>query len=151
MPVGAESFSDGLRICAEIYHHLKKILEKRGLSTGVGDEGGFAPDLPDAEAVLTLIVEATEAGGYRPGEDVVIALDVASSELYQEKTGMYYFPGESRISGKEVIRDTNEMIAYYEKLIQQFPVVSIEDGLAEDDWDGWKLLTQRLGKQIQLV
>lgn len=151
MPVRTESFGDGLRACAEIYHQLKKILEQRGLSTGVGDEGGFAPDLPDAEAVLTLIVESIRAAGYDPGEDIVIALDVAASELYHEKTGMYHFPGESRLSGKEVIRDTGEMIAYYETLLQQFPIVSIEDGLAEDDWDGWKKLTERLAGQVQLV
>ncbi len=151
MPVQAESFADGLRICAEIYHNLKKILNDRGLSTGVGDEGGFAPDLPDAGAVLSLIVEAIETSKYIPGQDIKIALDVASSELYNEKTGMYHFPGESGLSGSEVVRDTAEMIAYYEELIGKFPIVSIEDGLAEDDWDGWKELTKRLGGQIQLV
>ncbi len=151
MPVQAESFADGLRICAEIYHNLKKILNDRGLSTGVGDEGGFAPDLPDAGAVLSLIVEAIETSKYIPGQDIKIALDVASSELYNEKTGMYHFPGESKLSGSEVVRDTAEMIAYYEELIEKFPIVSIEDGLAEDDWDGWKELTKRLGGQIQLV
>lgn len=151
MPVQAESFADGLRICAEIYHNLKKILEDRGLSTGVGDEGGFAPDLPDAGAVLSLIVEAVETSKYIPGQDIKIALDVASSELYNEKTGMYHFPGESKLSGGEVVRDTAEMIAYYEELIGKFPIISIEDGLAEDDWDGWKEMTKRLGGQIQLV
>lgn len=151
MPVQAESFADGLRICAEIYHNLKKILNDRGLSTGVGDEGGFAPDLPDAEAVLSLIVEAIETSKYVPGQDIKIALDVASSELYDEQTGMYHFPGESRLGGSEVVRDTAEMIAYYETLIDKFPIVSIEDGLAEDDWDGWKELTRRLGNKVQLV
>lgn len=151
MPVQAESFADGLRICAEIYHHLKKILEEKSLSTGVGDEGGFAPDLPDAHAVLSLIVEAVKRGGYVPGQDIKIALDVASSELYNEKTGMYHFPGESSLKNEEVVRDTSEMIAYYEDLISRYPILSIEDGLAEDDWDGWKLLTQRLGDKIQLV
>lgn len=151
MPVQAESFADCLRICAEIYHNLKKILNERGLSTGVGDEGGFAPDLPDAPAVLDLIVEAIEASGYTPGQDIKIALDVASSELYNEKTGMYHFPGESRLSGKEVVRDTSEMIAYYEELIEKYPIISIEDGLAEDDWDGWKEMTDRIGQKIQLV
>ncbi len=151
MPVQAESFAQGLRICAEIYHNLKKILNDRGLSTGVGDEGGFAPDLPDAEAVLSLIVEAIETSKYIPGQDIKIALDVASSELYNEKTGMYHFPGESRLKGSEVVRDTAEMISYYEDLIEKFPVISIEDGLAEDDWDGWKELTRRLGGKIQLV
>lgn len=151
MPVQAESFADGLRICAEIYHNLKKILNDRGLSTGVGDEGGFAPDLPDAHAVLSLIVEAIETSKYVPGQDIKIALDVASSELYNEKTGMYHFPGESKLSGTQVVRDTAEMIAYYEELIEKFPILSIEDGLAEDDWEGWKQLTDRLGKSVQLV
>ena len=151
MPVQAETFADGLRVCAEIYHNLKKILNDRGLSTGVGDEGGFAPDLKDAKEVLSLIVEAIETSKYIPGQDIKIALDVASSELYNEKTGMYHFPGESRLSGQEVVRDTSEMISYYEELISQFPIISIEDGLAEDDWDGWKIMTGRLGEQIQLV
>ncbi len=151
MPVQAECFADGLRICAEIYHNLKKILDDRGLSTGVGDEGGFAPDLPDAAAVLSLIVEAIETSKYVPGQDIKIALDVASSELYNGKTGMYHFPGESKLGGSEVVRGTEEMISYYEELIKKFPIVSIEDGLAEDDWDGWKMMTERLGGQIQLV
>ncbi|NBJ93395.1 phosphopyruvate hydratase [Parablautia muri] len=151
MPVQAESFADGLRICAEIYHFLKKILEEKGLATSVGDEGGFAPDLPDAEAVLDLIVEAIEKSNYFPGQDIKIALDVASSELYNEKTGMYHFPGESSLKGNEIVRDTSEMIAYYEDLISKYPILSIEDGLAEDDWDGWKHLTERLGEKIQLV
>ncbi len=151
MPVQAESFADGLKVCAEIYHNLKKILQQRGLSTGVGDEGGFAPDLPDAESVLALIVEAIEAAGYTPGQDIKIAMDAASSELYNEKTGMYHFPGESSLKGQEVVRDTREMIAYYEELVKKFPIISIEDGLAEDDWDGWKELTARLGDSVQLV
>ena len=151
MPVQAESFADGLRICAEIYHNLKKILEDKGLSTGVGDEGGFAPDLPDADAVLSLIVEAVETSKYIPGQDIKIALDVASSELYNEKTSMYHFPGESKLSGREAVRDTAEMIAYYEGLIRKYPIVSIEDGLAEDDWEGWKEMTARLGGETQLV
>ena len=151
MPVRADSFREALRICAEIYHNLKKILDKKGLSTGVGDEGGFAPDLPDAKAVLELIVEAVDAAGYRSGEDIRIALDVASSELYNEKTGMYHFPGESKLTGSEVVRDTREMISYYEELIEKFPIASIEDGLAEDDWDGWQEMTKRIGKKVQLV
>ena len=151
MPVSAGSFSEGLRICAEIYHYLRKILVQKGLSTGVGDEGGFAPDLPDARAVLTLIIEAIEKSKYLPGKDVKIALDVASSELYNEKTGMYHFPGESSLKGEEIVRDTSEMITYYEELINEFPIVSIEDGLAEDDWEGWKKLTKRLGGRVQLV
>ncbi len=151
MPVKAVSFAEALRICAEVYHNLKKILEEKGFSTGVGDEGGFAPDLPDADAVLSLIVQAVEAAGYAPGEDIRIALDVASSELYSEKTGMYHFPGESRLKGQEIVRDTAEMISYYEELCAKYPIVSIEDGLAEDDWEGFKLLTERLGDRIQLV
>ncbi len=151
MPVSADSFREALRICAEIYHNLKKILVRQGLSTGVGDEGGFAPDLPDAAAVLSLIVEAIEAAGYRPGDEIKIALDVASSELYNEKTGMYHFPGESRLRGSEVVRDTQEMISYYEELLDRFPIASIEDGLAEDDWDGWQEMTRRIGKRVQLV
>lgn len=151
MPVQAESFQDGLRICAEIYHNLKGILNKYGLSTGVGDEGGFAPDLKDAESVLAVIVEAVEAAGYKPGQDIKIALDAAASELYREETGMYHFPGESSLKGEEVVRSTEEMISYYERLTEQFPIISIEDGLAEDDWDGWKELTARLGERIQLV
>ena len=115
MPVQAESFADGLRICAEIYHFLKKILEEKGLTTSVGDEGGFAPNLPDAEAVLDLIVAAIEKSNYFPGQDIKIALDAASSELYNEKTGMYHFPGESSLKGNEIVRDTSEMIAYYEE------------------------------------
>ena len=151
MPVKAGSFADGLRICAEIYQHLKKLLHKEGLSTGVGDEGGFAPDLPDAESVLEFIVKAINAAGYVPGEDIQIALDVAASELYEEERGTYYFPGESSIKGEEVLRDTQEMIAYYENLLEKFPIISIEDGLAEDDWDGWQEMTKRLGKRCQLV
>ncbi len=151
MPVKAATFREALRICAEIYHNLKKILQDRGLSTGVGDEGGFAPDLPDADAVLSLLVEAIKAAGYLPGEDVKIAMDVASSELYSEKTGMYHFPGESKLKGQDVVRDTAEMISYYEELVSKYPIISIEDGLAEDDWDGFKQLTERLGNKIQLV
>lgn len=151
MPVGAKSFREALRMCAEVYHNLKKICEKDGLSTAVGDEGGFAPDLPDAAAVLELIVDAVKASGYVAGEDFKIALDVAASELYDEKTGMYHFLGESRLKGEKVARNTEEMIAYYEELIQRFPIISIEDGLDEEDWDGWQAMTQRLGERIQLV
>ena len=151
MPVQAENFAEGLRICAEIYHNLKKLLEEKGLSTGVGDEGGFAPDLPDAESVLDLLVEAIEASGYVPGQDIKIAMDAASSELYNEKTGMYHFPGESKLKGEEVLRDTGEMISYYERLVENYPIISIEDGLDENDWDGWQELTKRLGEKIQLV
>lgn len=151
MPVCAESFADGLRICAEIYHNLKKILIDRGLLAGVGDEGGFAPDLRDAKEALSLIVSAIETSKYIPGQDIKIALDVASSEIYNEETGMYHFPGESRLSGEDVVRDTSEMISYYEELIEQFPIISIEDGLSEDDWDGWQAMTDRIGNSVQLV
>ncbi|WP_337631296.1 phosphopyruvate hydratase [Waltera sp.] len=151
MPVQAENFAEGLRICAEIYHNLKKLLEEKGLSTGVGDEGGFAPNLPDAESVLDFLVEAIEASGYVPGQDIKIAMDAASSELYNEKTGMYHFPGESKLKGEEVLRDTGEMISYYERLVENYPIISIEDGLDENDWDGWQELTKRLGDKIQLV
>lgn len=151
MPIRAESFKEGLRICTEIYHNLKKICKDRGLSTAVGDEGGFAPNLANSKDVLQLIVEAVEASGYVPGEDIKIAIDAAASELYNEETGMYYFPGESQMSGVEVNRDANEMVSYYEELVSMFPIISIEDGLFEDDWDGWKTLTERLGHKMQLV
>lgn len=151
MPVGAKSFREALRMCAEVYHNLKKICEKDGLSTAVGDEGGFAPDLPDAFAVLDLIMNAVKASGYTPGEDFKIALDAAASELYDENTGMYHFPGESKLKGEKVVRNTEEMIAYYEEMIERFPIISIEDGLDEEDWDGWQAMTKRLGERIQLV
>ena len=151
MPVQAESFADGLRICAEIYHNLKQICNQRGLSTGVGDEGGFAPSLSDAAEVLGLIVESIEAAGYTPGQDIKIAMDAAASELYDEKSGTYYFPGESRMTGQDVRRSAAEMVSYYENLVERFPIISIEDGLFEDDWDGWQLLTKTLGEKIQLV
>ena len=151
MPVRAKNFGEALRICAEVYHNLKKLLNEKGLSTAVGDEGGFAPDLPDAESVLQFLVDAMEASGYVPGEDIRIAMDAASSELYNEKTGMYHFPGESSLKGQEIIRSTEDMISYYEELADKFPIISIEDGLAEDDWDGWQELTGRLGDRLQLV
>lgn len=202
MPVSMKSFREDLRMCAEIYHNLKKLLQQKGLSTGVGDEGGFAPDLKDAKAVLDIMMEAVKAAGYQPGEDIQFALDVAASELYNEEDGMYHFPGETLImkqeserndtvpdgayeagnintsheyvdmnhayeengihpgkheeaskeQGKtEIKRDTAEMIAYYEELLDRYPIRSIEDGLAEDDWDGWKELTKRIGHRVQLV
>ena len=165
MPVQAESFADGLRICAEIYHNLKKICNDRGLSTGVGDEGGFAPSLPDAFAVLDLIVESIKAAGYVPGQDIKIALDVAASELYDEADGVYHFPGETELTEcyeagiefedsvdvQEITRSTEEMVAYYEELVKRYPIISIEDGLAEDDWDGWQMMTRKLGDSVQLV
>lgn len=150
-PVSAQSFKEALRICAEIYHNLKGIITGKGLSAGIGDEGGFAPDLPDAEAALDLLMEAIKASGYEPGADVQIAIDVASSELYREKTGMYHFPGESKQKGEEIIRDAAEMIAYYERLLDKYPIFSIEDGLAEDDWEGFRTMTERIGRRVQLV
>ena len=151
MPVAAESFADGLRICAEIHLNLKTICQHRGLSTAVGDEGGFAPDLADSRDVLSLIVEAVGKSGYAAGEDIKIAIDAAASELYEKESGSYFFPGESQMSGKEIRRSTDEMISYYESLIREFPILSIEDGLFEDDWDGWQRLTKRIGDRIQLV
>ena len=151
MPVGAEGFSHGLQMCAEIYHTLKKILSEKGLATGVGDEGGFAPDLADAKEVLSVICEAVEESGYTAGEQIVIALDVAASELYQPDKTMYYFPGESKMKGIEVYRSAEEMIDYLETLCDMYPIASVEDGLDENDWEGWVRLTERLGGRIQLV
>lgn len=151
MPVGADGFAGGLQMCAEIYHTLRRMLKEKGLATGVGDEGGFAPDLEDAAAVLTMIGEAVEQAGYRMGKDIVVALDAASSELYSAEKQAYVFPGESKMKGKEICRTTQEMIAYLEELCRQFPIVSIEDGLDENDWAGWQCLTQRLGSRVQLV
>ena len=176
MPVSAANFREALRICAEIYHNLRKICHRKGLSTGVGDEGGFAPDLPDAFAVLDLIVEAVKAAGYVPGQDIRIALDVAASELYNEQDGTYHFSGETELKRRQasadnvacacyeagdvpgcvdddhvIRRTTEEMIVYYERLIERYPIISIEDGLAEDDWDGWAELTRRIGDKVQLV
>ncbi len=151
MPTGAGSFREGLRMCAEIYHALKQLLKEEGLSTAVGDEGGFAPDLPDARAALTFIINAVRRAGYRPGKDIQIALDVAASELYDKKFKKYVFEGEGKMNGGNVIRSVEELIDYYEELIEEFPVVSIEDPLDEEDWDGWELLTTRLGLHTQLV
>ncbi|MDR1571558.1 MAG: phosphopyruvate hydratase [Clostridiales Family XIII bacterium] len=145
MPVGAASFSEGLRMGAEIFHSLKAVLKGRGLSTAVGDEGGFAPDLATNEDAIKAIIEAVEKAGYRPGEDIRLALDVAASEMYDAATGIYSLAGEG------LKKSAEEMVAYYETLVSKYPVISIEDGLAEDDWDGWKLLTDRLGGKIQLV
>jgi len=151
MPVGASSFSEGLRMCSEIYHTLKKVLNEGGYSTAVGDEGGFAPNLKNAEEVLETIVKAVEKSGYHPGYDIKIAIDAASSELYDEASGLYLFPGETVMNGREIRRTAGEMVDYYKRLIGKFPICSIEDGLQEDDWEGWKRLTDELGKKIQLV
>ena len=151
MPCGAPSFREGLSMCAEIYHTLKQLLKEQGYSTSVGDEGGFAPDLKDSDEALQLIVNAVQKAGYAPGNDVMIAIDAAASELYEESRNVYYFPGESRQCGKTVFRDTAEMVAYYEELIEKYPIVSIEDGLCEDDFEGWKQMTEALGNRVQLV
>ncbi len=151
MPTGACCFRQGLRMCAEIYHTLKRLLKKEGLSTAVGDEGGFAPNLPDTRAVLNFIIRATEEAGYRPGEDINLALDVAASELYERSFRKYVFEGEGRSRDGKVIRSAEELIEYYESLLEEFPIVSIEDPLDEEDWDGWELLTTRLGLHTQLV
>ncbi len=151
MPVGATSFKEGLRMCAEIYHTLKSVLHSKGLGTAVGDEGGFAPDLATSEEVIEVILEAVEKAGYKPNEDIRIAMDPAATELYNEEDGKYYFPGESKMAGKEIVRTSEEMVDYYENLVNKFPIISIEDGLAEEDWSGWKLLNDRIGKKVQLV
>ena len=151
MPVGAPTFKEALRMCAEIYHNLKKVLKSKGLSTAVGDEGGFAPDLPTADAVIDLIQEAVEKSGYAWGEDIKIAMDPASTELYDEKDGKYHFPGESKMTGKEVVRTSEEMVGFWKALCAKYPIISIEDGLAEEDWAGWQLLTKELGDKVQLV
>ena len=151
MPVGADSFHEGLRMCTVVYHQLKAVLAERGLSTAVGDEGGFAPDLASAEQVLELMTEAVKKSGFRPGEDIVFALDAAASELYDEGAGVYAFPGESKMKGERIVRDAREMVAYYEELLERFPIVSIEDGLDEDDWEGWQYMTERLSDKTQLV
>ncbi len=146
MPAGAKTFSEALRWGAEVFHHLKKVLKDMGMSTNVGDEGGFAPNLTSNEEAVEVIIKAIEAAGYRPGEDIWIAIDAASSEFYLPEDNIYHL---HKSSGKKLTSD--EMIEFYEKLIKKYPVVSIEDGLAEDDWDGWKKLTDRLGDKIQLV
>ena len=150
MPVGAKSFSECLRMSAEIYHTLKKVLKAKGLATGVGDEGGFAPNLSSDEEALKLIVEAISKAGYKPGEDVVLALDVASTEVYDEakkigKEGCYYF------WKTEELKTEDEMIEYLADLANKYPIISIEDGLAEEDWKGWRKLTEKLGNKLQLV
>ena len=151
MPTGAETFSQGLQMCAEVYHTLKKLLSHGGYSTAVGDEGGFAPNLKNTGEVLTYLTEAVKAAGYQPGRDISIAMDAAASELYDASTGTYYFPGESRMVGREVHRTSRELMDYYRSLLDSFPICSIEDGLDEEDWDGWAALTAELGKRVQLV
>lgn len=145
MPVGATSFAEALRWCAEIYHTLKKVLHEAGLGGGVGDEGGFAPDFTTNEEPLKYIVEACEKAGYKPGSDIMFAMDPASTEFYNAETGKYVLAGE----GRELT--SAEMVDYWEALVQKYPIISIEDGMAEEDWDGWKALTDRIGDKVQLV
>ncbi|AZT90303.1 phosphopyruvate hydratase [Caldicellulosiruptor changbaiensis] len=145
MPVGAKSFSEALRMCAETFHHLRNVLKARGYNTTVGDEGGFAPNLKSNEEPLEVIVEAIEKAGYTPGKDIAIALDPATSELYNEEDGKYHFEREGKVRTKE------EMVEFWVKLVEKYPIVSIEDGVAEEDWEGWKMLTEALGNKIQLV
>ena len=146
LPNSAKSYREALRMGAEVYHFLRQILNEEGYATAVGDEGGFAPDLADAGEVFRYLGKAVEKAGYTVGKDVVYAMDAAASELYNEETGMYHFPGENGIC-----RDAKEMIALYEDLAKRFPLVSIEDGLQEDDWEGWQSLTGSLGDGMQLV
>ena len=145
MPVGAKSFRAALRMGAEVFHALKAVLKAQGMNTAVGDEGGFAPNLATNEDAILVILEAIEKAGYKPGEDVKIALDVASSEMYDAEKKIYFLKGEG------VEKTSEQMIEYYEMLLSKYPVISIEDGLAEDDWDGWKLMTERIGDKVQLV
>ncbi len=151
MPVGAKDFKTGLQMCAEVYHELKRVLKTLEYSTAVGDEGGFAPDLHNADEVLRLMVKAVEKAGYKPGEEIAIALDVAASELYDKNFKKYVFDGEAKKKGYKIVRSAEELIDYYEDIIEKYPIVSIENPLDEDDWEGWKTLTDRLGERVQLV
>lgn len=145
MPVGADSFTEAVRWCAEIYHTLKKVLNDAGLSGGVGDEGGFAPNFKTNEEPLEYIVKACKAAGYKPGSDIMFAMDPASTEFYDKKKKKYVLAGEDReLTSKE-------MVDYWEKLVDKYPIISLEDGMAEEDWDGWKTLTDRIGDKVQLV
>ncbi len=145
MPVGAGSFREALRMCAEVFHNLRKVLKSKGLNTAVGDEGGFAPDLESNADAIANIIEAIEKAGYKPGADIRIAMDVAASEIYDAETGIYDLKGEG------IKKTAAEMVDYYADLCDKYPIISIEDGLAEEDWEGWQLLTEKLGKRIQLV
>lgn len=151
MPVGACCFREALRMGTEVYHVLRKLLLDDGHVTAVGDEGGFAPNLKNAEEALDYLMRAVERAGYQPGEDVTFAMDAAASELYNDETGKYIFEGESRLKGSPVVRSADEMIAYYKKLTEKYPLRSIEDGLDEEDWEGWVHMTRELGNRVQLV
>jgi enolase len=146
MPVGASCFSDALRMGTEVFHHLKQVLKKQGLSTNVGDEGGFAPNIRSNEEAIETVLRAIEAAGYRPGEDIYIAMDAAATEFYDEESKQYVF---KKSDGAR--RSSSEMVAYWSEWVTRYPIISIEDGLAEDDWDGWKALTDALGSRTQLV
>jgi enolase len=146
MPVGAERFSDALRMGTEVFHHLKNVLKSKGMSTNVGDEGGFAPNLKSNEEAIESVLMAIEKAGYRPGEDIYIAMDAASSEFYLEDEKVYYF---KKSDGRKLT--SSEMVSYWKEWTSKYPILSIEDGLFEDDWDGWKLLTQTIGDRVQLV
>ncbi len=143
MPVAADSFKSAIQAGAEIYHHLKKVLQNRGLNTGIGAEGGFAPDLDSNEEAIKIILEAVEAAGYKAGEDILLALDVAATEIYED--------GKYNLKGEGVKKTSSEMVEFYKELVDKYPIISIEDGLDEDDWDGWTELTEALGDKIQLV
>lgn len=143
MPVGAKSFSAALRMNVEVYHNLKKVLKDRGLNTAIGDEGGFAPNLSSNEEAIEVIIEAIKRAGYKPGEEICIALDTAASEIYKD--------GKYNLAGEGVVKTSAEMVDFYADLVAKYPIISIEDGLAEDDWEGWSLMTQKLGGKIQIV
>ncbi|WP_432401600.1 phosphopyruvate hydratase [Wukongibacter sp. M2B1] len=145
MPVGAKSFAEALRMGAEIFHNLKKVLKDKGLNTSVGDEGGFAPNLTSNEEALQVIMDAIQTAGYKPGEDVMLALDVAATEIYNKEEKKYELKGEG------LVKTSEEMVEFYGKLVEKYPIISIEDGLDEEDWDGWKLMTEKLGDKIQIV
>ncbi|MEM9024747.1 MAG: phosphopyruvate hydratase, partial [Bacteroidota bacterium] len=146
MPIGASTFSEGLRMGTEVFHHLKAVLKSQGLSTNVGDEGGFAPNIASNEEAIQYVLQAIEKAGYRPGEDVYIALDAASSEFFNEEENVYHF---AKSTGDKLT--PTQMADYWKDWTERYPIVSIEDGLAEDDWDGWKALTERVGDKVQLV
>ena len=145
MPVGAKSFREAVRIGAEVFHSLRAVLQEKGLNTAVGDEGGFAPNLASSEEAIETIIGAIEKAGYKAGEEVLLAMDVAASEFYNKEDGTYVFKGEG------VVRTSAEMVDWYEGLVEKYPIISIEDGFDEDDWDGFKLLTERIGDRVQLV
>ncbi|MFS1517232.1 phosphopyruvate hydratase [Bacillus sp. SCS-151] len=145
MPVGAQNFKEALRMGTEIFHSLKSVLKAKGYNTAVGDEGGFAPNLSSNEEALQTIIEAIEKAGYKPGEQIMLAMDVASSELYNKDDGKYHLEGEG------VVKTSEEMVSFYEELVEKYPIISIEDGLDENDWEGHKLLTERIGHKVQLV